>query len=289
MTDNSFQLPIINVTEDAKHKLVKIELGKLPPNEALLSPAPTRELVEDIAIRGQTTPIQVTVDADGNYIVFAGRRRIKALRMLHEAMPEKWKVINAVVIEASLDAYGILGLSSVENNLRTDNPLTDLQAIRYLMETNPQISEQEISRQTGIPVARIRKRLKLNQLIPELGKAVINNDVNIGTAEEIAKLSPRKQEQLLNTFLEKGKITREDVVVVQRAVVQENADTLPAFPDMEPVAVEETVGYIVVSPDLLIYQKEDEPESFVLDLEEAKKLVKKSKGTLQLCKVVTCN
>ena len=280
MTDNSFQLPIVNITEDAKCKLIKISLDQLPPNNALLSPNPTRELIEDISVRGQTTPIQVTKDANGNYIVIAGRRRIKAIRQLHEAIPEKWTTVDAVLVDAPLDSYSVLGLSSVENNLRTDNPLTDLQAIKYLMDNNPQISEQEISRQTGIPIARIRKRLKLNKLIPEIAKAVINGDVAISVAEEATKLNHSKQEQLLHIFLEKGKISREDVVKAQQAVVQENANTLPDFPIFDVPAEEEIVlGYVVLT------QLNTFVTQCLCNIEEAIEIKGKDK-TLQICKVV---
>ena len=280
MTDNLFQLPIINMTEEGKYKLIKIKLDQLPPNEVLLSPNPTRELIEDISIRGQTTPIQVTLDANGNYIVIAGRRRIKALRALHEAMPDKWTTVNAILIETPLDAYSILGFASVENNLRTENPLTDLQAIKYLMDNNPQISEQEISRQTGIPIARIRKRLKLNKLIPEIAKAVINGDIAISVAEETTKLNHSKQEQLLNIFLEKGKISKEDVIDVQRAVVQENANTLPDFPDIDTLTEEEDIcGYAVIT-HLDTFLTQD-----LLTIEQAREL-KGDDKSLQICKVI---
>lgn len=286
MTDAAFQLPIVNIADQGKRKLIKIALNDLPANEYLLSPAPTRELIEDISVRGQTTPIQVTLDDNDKYIVIAGRRRVKAIRLLHEAMPDQWKTVDAIVIDAPLDTRSILGLSSVENNLRTDNPLTDLQAIQYLIKNNPQISEPEIARQTGIPIARIRKRLKLNKLIPEINQAVINNDININVAEDIAKLSPGKQQQLYNSFLQKGKITKEDVVDVQRTAVQENVNTLPDFPAVEEEAVEEILGYIIVSPDLVIYRKPDESNSSILALEEVQALFKNNDSNWKICKVV---
>lgn len=269
MTDNTFQLPITNLsTKDTKRKLVKIPLDLLPPNEYLLSDSPTKALIEDIAIRGQVTPIQVTKDADDSYIIIDGRRRVKALRALAEAAEDKkeFDSVIAIVIDAPLSMQSILGLAAVENNLRTENPLTDLQAIRYLMDNNPQISEQEISRQTGIPVARIRKRLKLNKLIPEIAQVVLKGNISVSVAEGVAKLSEQKQKSLLNKFIESGKITHDDVIVSQRATVAENVALLPDFPDIEEQE-EKEYGYVIIDPNIFtVFESEDEANLAISNL-----------------------
>lgn len=242
---SDFQLPIQNLVKDTKQKLVKISISDLPDNESLLSPGPSRVLIEDIGLRGQTTPILVTLDESGKYIVIAGRRRIKAIRALHETFPDDWKTVNAIVVEKA-DNTSIATLTTVENNLRSDNPLTDLQTITYLMTEHPGISESELSRVTGIPISRIRKRLKLSSLIPEIKQAVVENKINVFVAENIAKLNDNKQSELLSVYLNNGKITLEDVVVVQRARVQDSVDTLPPFFDME-VYDDTEVGFVVVN------------------------------------------
>lgn len=240
----AIQIPIINLEKVGKQTFRKIPLSELPPNEELLSPYPSSEFIEDIASRGQTTPIQVT-EIDGKYVVISGRRRIKALRHVCNIIKEYPKTVNAIVI-SDISTAGIVNLSTVENNLRSDNPLTDLEAINYLKEKNPLISEREISQQTGIPVSRIRKRLKLTKLIPEISSAVIAGKVNVTVAENIAKLSPAKQSNLLSAYIQKGKISNEDVTVVQRAVVQENANTLPNFPDCDVLSEERVIEYIYI-------------------------------------------
>lgn len=276
MTDNSFQLPITNITsKEYKWKLVHIALEDLPADNFLLSDKPTRVLIEDICLRGQVTPIQVTKDDNGKYIVIDGRRRIKALRLLKETTKDpQWNTISAVLVDAPLDTRSVLGLSAIENNLRTENPLTDLQAIRYLMENNPQISEQEISRQTGIPISRIRKRLRLNKLLPEMMIAVIKGDISVRVAENIARLTPVKQSQVLNTFIEKGKVSQEDVLEAQRATVQENAALLPDFPEI--LLDTNDLGYVIISKDTRVYT-EDEISGILESLDADSYVVKITK------------
>lgn len=239
---DAIQIPIPNLEKIGKQTFRLIQLSDLPSNEMLLSPYPSKELIEDIALRGQLDPIQVT-ERDGKYVVISGRRRIKALRKILEIDSKATRTVKAMVI-TNIEDGSIMNLAAVENNLRSDNPLTDLEAINYLLSINPQISEREISQQTGIPISRIRKRLKLTNLIPEINTAVISGKISISVAENIAKLSSAKQSELLSIYFQKGKISNEDVVIVQRAIVQEHANTLPDFPEIDSLNEEKIIEYV---------------------------------------------
>ncbi len=247
MSDQTFQLPIHNISTSSKQTYRRIPLSDLPANEELLSPPPVRELIEDIAVRGQQTPIQITINPDTQaYVVISGRRRIKALRAIELATPESAiHTVNAIIV-SDIDEATALNMSAVENNLRNDNPLTDLVAITSLMAKNPHISEAEISRQTGIPRSRVKKRMKLNNIIPPLQNELWCGHININVAENIARLSPAKQNELINVYVTRGKITNDDVIAVQRAVVAQSASMLPSFPEIEP---DESRGYMVLYKD----------------------------------------
>jgi len=248
MNNQPFQIPIHNLSSDSKQSLRKIPLSDLPPDEVLLSDAPSRELIEDIGIRGQQDPISVTLDQNGKYLVIAGRRRIKALRILLSASPEAVKTVSAIVF-TDIDQTSALNMAAVENNLRSENPLTDLQAIANLMDRNPGISLAEISRQTGIPIARVKKRLKLVNLAPEIKQAVIDNKITTNVAENIAKMGPGKQSELVNLYIQKGKLSQEDVINSQRVTVQANVNSLlPTFQDVS-VLTDEVEGYVLLHPN----------------------------------------
>jgi ParB/RepB/Spo0J family partition protein len=248
MSNQPFQIPIHNLSSESKQSLRKIPLSELPPDEVLLSDAPSRELIEDIGIRGQQDPISVTLDQNGKYLVIAGRRRIKALRILLSASPEAVKTVSAIVF-TDIDQTSALNMAAVENNLRSENPLTDLQAIANLMDRNPGISLAEISRQTGIPIARVKKRLKLVNLAPEIKQAVIDNKITTNVAESIAKMGPGKQSELVNLYIQKGKLSQEDVINSQRVTVQANVNSLlPTFQDVN-VLTDEVEGYVLLHPN----------------------------------------
>lgn len=242
MSGTPFQLPIDNISEISKQSSRMILLTELPPNEALSSPAPTKEFIEDIGLRGQLDPIWVT-EIDNKYVVISGRRRIKALRELNDADPTKWNKAKALVF-TNIDLANALNLSAVENNLRSDNPLTDYIAITQLLEKNPGISEHEISRQTGIPISRIKKRLKLKNLKPEFYKLFSSGEMTVSTAENIAKMSPTKQDKLFNIYIQKGKVSGDDVHEVQQATVQENVNKLPVFPEIDTLDQEKILEYV---------------------------------------------
>jgi ParB family chromosome partitioning protein len=278
MSNQSFQIPIHNLSSQSKQSLKKILLSDLPPDEALLSDAPSRELIEDIGIRGQQDPILVTLDQSGKYIVIAGRRRIKALRVLLSANPEAVKTVNAIIF-TDIDQTSVLNMAAIENNLRSENPLTDLQAITNLMDKNPGISFSEISRQTGIPISRVKKRLKLVNLAPEIKQAVVDNKITTNVAENIAKLGPVQQNELVNMYLQKGKLSQENVIVAQRAVVQNTANSLlPAFVDLDISSSEEIKGYV------LLYSSE-KLSILIHDFDKATDQLELEPGAI-LCKVV---
>jgi len=256
MSNHPVQLPIVNLNKDSKKSLIKIKLADLPPNEQLISPGSPKELnplIESISLHGQTDPIEVTKDANGNYIVIAGRRRIKALRVLNEACPDDWKTVDAICY-SDIGPATIHSLSTIENNVRNENPLTDLEAIEYFQKTNPGISLSDISKHTGIPVSRIKKRLRLLSLLPEIKNMVYGEKVTVSVAENIAKLSQSKQEELIRKYAEKGKLSNDDVLEVQRAVVQNNANLLPSFEDLETYQEEEILGYVGLVDGEVVYK-----------------------------------
>jgi ParB/RepB/Spo0J family partition protein len=279
MSDQTFQLPIHNISTSSKQTYRKIPLKDLPPNEELLSPPPVRELIESIAIRGQQTPIQLTINPDTQaYVVISGRRRIKALRAIELATPESAiHTVNAIIV-SDIDEITALNMSAVENNLRNDNPLTDLEAIMSLKERNPKISESEISRQTGIPSARVKKRLKLNNIIPPLFQELMCGHINVTVAESIAKLSPAKQNDLINVYVTRGKITNDDVIAVQRAVVAQSASMLPSFPEIEP---DQEYGYVLILKDETCTER--------LCIEEVHNLINNGIEYECVCKLVKYN
>jgi ParB/RepB/Spo0J family partition protein len=220
---------------DARRKLVKIPVDSLPSNDELLSPAPSREFVQDIYLRKLLEPIEVSKISKSNYFVIAGRRRIKAFRILAETFPSDpyWQSIDAIVNEVT-DESAILAMSAV-NNRRTDNPLTDLEAINYVLKVNPSATIEQIATATGMPQGRVKKRLGLKKLVPELFDAFVAGRMTSNVADAASKLPSEYQNKLLPKLTSSNKgITLQDVTDTQRVRVQNTVDSQLSLPDMNP-------------------------------------------------------
>jgi ParB/RepB/Spo0J family partition protein len=237
------QMPLIQFGE-IKSKLVMIPIDQLPPNEELMSPFPQREFIEDIASRGVLVPIQVTKVGPGKFYVIAGRRRIKAVRQLGKLDPgnSKWNTIQALIVDAP-DEAAILA-ASAENNRRSDNVLSDLQALNYLQSKDPNMSIANLAKFSGMSQGTVKSRLKLKKLDPILMQGLCDGRLSPASAEECVKLQD-KQGEAVALFLKEGNLSLEDVRDLQRVRVTqtvENENQL-VFPDLKPLLP------VTVSPD----------------------------------------
>ena len=232
------QMPLISFDE-TKSKLIKVDVAALPPNEELISPAPAREFVQDIYIRGQLQPIHLSKVSKGSYFVISGRRRIKAFRELQKMEPDngKWKVMEALVVDAK-DEASILA-ASASNNRRSDNVLTDLQALDYLLAKNPSISIPDMAKFSGMSQGTVKSRLRLKKLDPILLQALIDGHMTAQTAEKAAVLPSEFQGKLIVQFLKEGKLALEDVAESQRTRVQQTVDNQLTIPELNMVLTPE--------------------------------------------------
>jgi len=190
------------------------------PNSVLL---PSKELVEQVRKNGILQAISVMVDDDGAYVVFEGRRRAVAARENgHETIP-------ALVFKGSPLFHAI---SLIANNVRSENPVSDLDAILSLMASGYQ--ETEIALELGIPIATIRRRARLASLRPELMEALQTLHLSIRLAEKIALLTKLQQDMLVEIYQRSGRLTSKDVKAVIDATTPESEKaTQQEIPDTD--------------------------------------------------------
>lgn len=179
-----------------------IALVKLPEDGDLLSPEPDPAFCQDIAGRGVLQPILLRWEnsqREGFPFVIDGRRRIKAARKAGLTLiPCMWTVGG--------DELQLLGMGVAANIHRSANALSELVAIQAVQTANPQAPDVEIARLLNMPVATVRKRLKLNALAEGLCLALLNGRMSISTAERAARLPKVAQEYIL-TQAGDGRIT----------------------------------------------------------------------------------
>jgi ParB/RepB/Spo0J family partition protein len=219
----ALQVPLIRFDEQ-KAKLIRIALNELPASELLLSPDPGREFVQDILVRGQITPIQVTKNPEGTYFVISGRRRIKAFRELAKSFPadSSFHSIKALVLDVE-DESAILA-ASADNNRRSQNVLTDLAAIEYCLKKDPNMPIVTIAKLTGMSQGTVKSRLKLKKLDPILLTAVSDGKMTTQAAEKAATLPQKFQNKLIGTLAKDGFVSMDEVQESQRTRVQNTVD-----------------------------------------------------------------
>jgi len=184
-----------------------VPLSALPDDDALVGPPPSRELVEAIRAVGVLVPIAVVVRptrrrTPGGYDVIAGRRRIKAARLVGlERIP-------AVIVEAP-DQGPLPDALTIQLQQQKGNPAAELRAIERLVAQGA--DESAISRATGMAVGTIRARLRFRRLVPGLRSAFEAGAISTHVAERSARLSVAQQEGLVETLDEKGRLISTDV------------------------------------------------------------------------------
>lgn len=179
-------------------KLVrKFDLDLLPPSKDLRRViTPQNDITADLQRFGQEKPLLVA-DVDGHYILVDGRKRVICARRLG------WKTALALVRKMSLKQAMIM--SARANNIRTSNELTDIDAIRELMDTYPSTStDKTISHYTGIPVGTVKKLKRMAKLDARLIASAHEGLVSVTTLNEITKV-PGAERHALETIEERAR------------------------------------------------------------------------------------
>lgn len=168
-----------------------------------------QELTESIKKNGVLVPAIARRKEDGSYELISGHRRQKASELAGlDSMP-------VIVLDLDDDA-AIIQL--VDSNIQRENILPSERAKAYKMKmeaikrqgtrsdlTSPKISaklrsDDEIGQDAGVSGDTIRNYISLTQLIPDLQQMVDEKKIALSPAYQLAALSEKEQELLLETM-----------------------------------------------------------------------------------------
>ena len=213
MTETMFEFLGQAVTLPLPHERT-LDLKALEVSDVI---TPGREFVESIKRFGVITPIVVFDDGSNTRLRVAdGRRRIAAAKLAGLSS------VPATVYEANSFIPDLITM--VLNEQRRDNPVADFNAIQRLQRRGA--TECEISEITGMPIGRIRRRMKLATLHPDIVAGLGQGHLAVAVAESIAPLPRVFQDSLRERLGEKGKLTMSDVRDIKVARKQQAAETL---------------------------------------------------------------
>lgn len=204
-------------------RLRHVRLDRLPPDEELVGPPPDRSLVESIKHLGLLEPVLLTGSskpddrAHSGLRVLDGRRRVKAARRAG------LREIPCLVVETA----GLVGstVAVAKHATRRDNLAAELAAVESMAATGR--SEQEIAAATGLGPERVRQRLRLRGLHPDLRAALASGTLSAHAATEAVRLPGSAQEDLADRLRERGKLTARDLADARRARAAVGAASLP--------------------------------------------------------------
>lgn len=199
----------------------KILLDVIQPDDELIGAPPTSGLIASLDKFGLLQPIVVIEPEQSKtqiYQVVDGRRRVKAARKIH------WDRIRCEVYPPGTSSVEVMAV--IANQHRSENPLGDLKYIETLISNGATYYDIQVA--TGMPVAKIKKRLKLQNLIPEIRQKLQEGAVKVSTAEKIAGTlkTPMQQKEFLEA-VNGHKITGKLLKEFRSVHAQEFFDQLP--------------------------------------------------------------
>jgi ParB family transcriptional regulator, chromosome partitioning protein len=148
------------------------------------------ELAANLAAQGIVQPLVVRAIKDDKYEVVAGARRFRAAQL---ASLKEVPVVVRVLSDAA-----VRELQLTENLLREDvHPYEEalaLSGLLHLEEAHYDVAS--IAPRLGKSPSYITTRIRLTELTPSIAEAFLSDQIGVGHALEIAKLSPPQQEKV---------------------------------------------------------------------------------------------
>lgn len=147
------------------------------------------ELANDISVHGLINPITVRINTKSpkQYELIAGHRRFAAMKKINMVECD-CMVVNATDDEA-------FEISVIENLQREDvHPMDEAIAFKSLIDKS---SIEHLSARIGKDIQYITRRLKLNDLIPDVQKLFRSGELELGHCMEISRLTPEFQKECI--------------------------------------------------------------------------------------------
>ena len=189
---------------------MKISLLKIRPDpkqpRKLFDAAPLAELAESIKANDLIQPITVRPDKKpGFYIIVAGERRYRAHCLLRDRGEKRFASIecNVVKVKAGAD---VLVKQIVENIQRADmTPLEEADAFQELRDVFG-LDAEAIAAKLGLAVFRVKWRLLLLNLSPDIRKMVASGDLDRQQGMEIARLENHPDQARIVRLINRGEL-----------------------------------------------------------------------------------
>lgn len=198
------------------HTIAERKLLMLRPNDILPSKIQTRRhfddyelqrLADSIATSGVVQPISVRRNADGDYELIAGERRLRAARL---AGLRRVPCILHKVDDTTAAFYAV-----IENLQRSDLTIfEEAESIRMLIEQY-NLTRTETAVRLGLAQSTLSNKLRLLQLSPELQEKITGAHLTERHARALLRLPPEKRGDALNRIIAEGMTLRQSEELIE--------------------------------------------------------------------------
>ncbi len=180
-----------NSITDSEDSVKSIPVSSIIPNpmqpRTIFNQDELIDLADSIKEHGVIQPLIVNEKPDGQYVLIAGERRLRAAQIAGLSV--------VPVISRRADDQELLELALIENIQREDlSPLEAAEAYKSL-EENFNLTHEEISKRVGKNRTSVTNTLRLLKLPGEVRKALIDKRITEGHARSLLSL-PTAQSQI---------------------------------------------------------------------------------------------
>lgn len=204
--------------------LKMLEVEQIIPNEInFYEMTEIEELAEDIERQGLMSVLVVTED-NGEYHLISGHRRLKAVKLLIDEGRRKSTTVPCYIKSAkSADEtqLDLIMLNATQRKYSDSDTMREYEELERIFKAMEQAGKpvkgkirNNIARVLNVSPAQIGKidNIKHNA-IPDVEQAVKSGEMSISTANEVAKLAPEQQKEIIES---KPDITHKEVKEIQK-------------------------------------------------------------------------
>lgn len=205
--------------------LKMLEVEDIIPNESnFYEMTEIEELAEDIERQGLMSVLVVTED-NGEYHLISGHRRLKAVKLLIDEGRRKSTTVPCYIKSAkSVDEtqLDLIMLNATQRKYSDSDTMREYEELERIFKAMEQAGKpvkgkirNNIARVLNVSPAQIGKidNIKHNA-IPDVEQAVKSGEMSISTANEVAKLAPEQQKEIIES---KPDITHKEVKEIQKS------------------------------------------------------------------------
>lgn len=203
---------------DNSSLVLELDVDIIKPNpyqpRKVFNPQSLKELSESIQEHGLLQPIVVYDNGDGDYMLIAGERRLRASKLAG--------ISNIKAIVAEIDLKKLRELAIIENIQREELNAIELALSYQELLEEYELTHEELSKRISKSRTQITNTLRLLQLDDEIKTMLIEGKITQGHAKMLVTLEDKEQKVVADSIVGQ-KLNVRDTEILVKKIKNENA------------------------------------------------------------------